>query len=154
MTATMLQEEIVKELEAIFCGDLFKNSLGEYVKLNVYEQQLPIREDEDSPDPMPYIIVRLETGSTKSGTDPQEVLVTLLFGYFDDSPENNGHKGVLGMIQKVHERFEKQPMLANQFMFQDPFDWALQDEESFPYFFGAASMTFKTAAIRKEDKFA
>lgn len=154
MTATMLQEEIVKELEAIFHGDLFKNSLGEYVKLNVYEQQLPIREDEDSPDPMPYITVRIETGSTKSGTDPQEVLVTLLFGYFDDSPENNGHKGVLGMIQKVHERFEKQPMLANQFMFQDPFDWALQDEESFPYFFGAASMTFKTAAIRKEDKFA
>ena len=154
MTATMLQEELVKELETIFRGDLFKNSLGEYVKLNVYEQQLPIKEDEDSPDPMPYITVRIETGSTKSGTDPQEVLVTLLFGYFDDSPENNGHKGVLGMIQKVHERFEKQPMLANQFMFQDPFDWALQDEESFPYFFGAASMTFKTAAIRKEDKFA
>lgn len=154
MTATMLQEEIVKELGVIFKGDRFKNSLGEYVNLNIYEQQLPIREDEDSPDPMPYIIVRIETGSTKSGTDPQEVLVTLLFGYFDDSPENNGHKGVLGMIQKVHERFEKQPMLANQFMFQDPFDWALQDEESFPYFFGAASMTFKTAAIRKEDKFA
>ena len=154
MTATILQEELVKELEAIFKGDLFKNSLGEYVKLNTYEQQLPIREDEDAPDPMPYIIVRIETGSTKSGTDPQEVLVTMLFGYFDDSPENNGHKGVLGMIQKVHERFEKQPMLANQFMFQDPFDWALQDEESFPYFFGAASMTFKTAAIRKEDKFA
>lgn len=154
MTATILQEELVKELEAIFKGDLFKNSLGEYVKLNIYEQQLPIREDEDAPDQMPYIIVRIETGSTKSGTDPQEVLVTMLFGYFDDSPENNGHKGVLGMIQKVHERFEKQPMLANQFMFQDPFDWALQDEESFPYFFGAASMTFKTAAIRKEDKFA
>lgn len=154
MTATILQEELVKELETIFHGDLFKNSLGEYVKLNIYEQQLPIREDEDAPDPMPYIVVRLETGSTKSGTDPQEVLVTMLFGYFDDAPENNGHKGVLGMIQKIHERFEKQPMLANQFMFQDPFDWALQDEESFPYFFGAASMTFKTTAIRKEDKFA
>lgn len=154
MTATILQEELVKELETIFHGDLFKNSPGEYVKLNIYEQQLPIREDEDAPDPMPYIVVRLETGSTKSGTDPQEVLVTMLFGYFDDAPENNGHKGVLGMIQKIHERFEKQPMLANQFMFQDPFDWALQDEESFPYFFGAASMTFKTAAIRKEDKFA
>lgn len=154
MTATMLQEELVKELGVIFKDDLFKDSLGKYVKLNIYEQQLPIREDEDAPDPIPYIIVRLETGSTKSGTDPQEVLVTMLFGYFDDAPQNNGHKGVLGMIQKVHERFEKQPMLANQFMFQDPFDWALQDEESFPYFFGAASMTFKTAAIRKEDKFA
>lgn len=46
------------------------------------------------------------------------------------------------------------PLFANQFMFQDPFDWALQDEESYPYYFGAASMTFKTAAIRKEDKYA
>lgn len=154
MTATMLQEELVKEMRNIFKDDLFKDSLGKYVKLNIYEQQLPIQEDEDAPDPMPYIIVRIETGSTKSGTDPQEVLVTMLFGYFDDDPQNNGHKGVLGMIQKVHERFEKQPMLANQFMFQDPFDWALQDEESFPYFFGAASMTFKTAAIRKEDRYA
>ena len=48
----------------------------------------------------------------------------------------------------------KNPMLANQFMFQDPFNWALQDEESFPYFFGAASLTFRASAIRKEDKFA
>lgn len=154
MTVTLLQEELAKELGVIFDDDLFKDSLGNYVKLNIYEQQLPIKEDEDAQDPIPYIIVRLETGTTKSGTDPQEVFVTMLFGYFDDDTNNNGHKGVLGMIQKVHERFEKEPMLANQFMFQDPFDWAMQDEESFPYFFGAASMTFRTAAIRKEDKFA
>jgi hypothetical protein len=158
MTAEILQKELCRELGVIFKGDLFKDSTGEYVKLNTYEQQLPIREDEDAPDPMPYIIVRLETGTIKSGTDPQEVLVTMLFGYFDDSPENNGHRGVLGMIQRVQERFMKEPMLANQFMFendeQHPFDWALQDEESFPYFFGAASMTFKTAAIRKEDRYA
>lgn len=154
MTATLLQEALVKEIGAIFSGELFKDSAGEYGKMKIFEQNLPIREDEDAPDPIPYIIVRLETGTTKSGVDPQEVLVTLLIGYFDDSTENCGHKGVLGIIQKIHERFEKEPMLAHQFMFQDPFDWALQDEESFPYFFGAASMTFKTAAIRKEDKYA
>lgn len=154
MTATLLQEALVKEIGAIFSGELFKDSAGEYGKMKIFEQNLPIREDEDAPDPIPYIIVRLETGTTKSGVDPQEVLVTLLIGYFDDSTENRGHKGVLGIIQKIHERFEKEPMLAHQFMFQDPFDWALQDEESFPYFFGAASMTFKTAAIRKEDKYA
>jgi hypothetical protein len=158
MTAEILQETLVDELTRMFEHDLFKNSSGDYVKLNVYEQQLPIREDEDAPDPMPYILVRIETGAIKSGDDPQEVLVTMLFGYFDDNSENNGHKGVLGMIQRVHERFMKEPMLANMFMFendeQHPFSWALQDEESFPYFFGAASMTFKTPAIRKEDRFA
>lgn len=158
MTATILQEKLAEEIGAIFKDDLFKDSLGKYGKINIFEQNLPIRQDEDAPDPMPYIIVRLETGRTKSGIDPQEVLVTLLIGYFDDDAGNNGHKGVLGIIQKVQERFEKEPMLANQFMFmndeQHPLDWALQDEESFPYFFGAMSMTFKTAAIRKEDRYA
>ena len=125
---------------------------------NVYEQNLPIRQDEDAPDPMPHVIVRLETGQDNGGVEPQEVFVILRIGYFDDDAENNGHKGVLGIIQKIQERFMKEPMLAKQFYFmhdeQHPFNWALQDEESFPYFFGAASMTFATAAIRKEDRFA
>lgn len=157
MTATILQEKLAEEIGSIFKDDLFKDSSGKYTKINIFEQNLPIRQDEDAPDSIPYIIVRLENGTTKnsnSGDEPQEVLITLLIGYFDDNTSNNGHKGVLGMIQKIYERFEKNPMLANQFMFQNPFDWALQDEESFPYFFGAISMTFKTAAIRKEDKFA
>ena len=152
MTAQILQEELVKEIGVIFRDDLFKDSAGEYIKMNVYEQNLPIRQDEDAPDPIPYVIVRVETGQAKGGAEPQEVFVTLLIGYFDDDAGNNGHKGVLGIIQKIQERFMKEPMLAKQFYFmndeQHPFDWALQDEESFPYFFGAASMTFATAAIR------
>ena len=128
--------------------------MGQRVPMNVFEQNLPIRESDEESDPIPYIIIRMENGTIKSGVDPQEVTITIIVGYFDDSKANNGHKGVLGIIQKLYERFEKNPMLANQFMFQDPFDWALQDEESYPYYFGAASMTFKTAAIRKEDKYA
>ena len=118
MTAQILQEELVKEIGVIFRNDLFKDSTGEYTKMNVYEQNLPIRQDEDAPDPIPYVIVRLETGQSSSGFAPQEVFVTLLIGYFDDDAGNNGHKGVLGIIQKIKERFMKEPMLANQFYFQ------------------------------------
>ena len=62
MTAQILQEELVKEIGGIFKDDLFKDSAGEYIKMNVYEQNLPIRQDEDAPDPIPYVIVRVETG--------------------------------------------------------------------------------------------
>lgn len=155
MTATFLQEDLCKEIANIFKHDRFRNSQKEeQVKLNVYEQNLPIMESDEDPDPVPYVIVRLETGTIKSDNDPQEVLAMFLIGYFDDSPVNNGHKGVLGIIQRIHERFNKDPMLNNLYMFQEPFEWALQDEESYPYFFGAAHLTFKTAAIRKEDKYA
>jgi hypothetical protein len=115
MTAQILQEELVKEIGIIFKDDLFKDSAGEYIKMNVYEQNLPIRQDEDAPDPMPHVIVRLETGQDNGGVEPQEVFVILRIGYFDDDAENNGHKGVLGIIQKIQERFMKEPMLAKQF---------------------------------------
>ena len=101
MTAQILQEELVKEIGVIFRDDLFKDSAGEYIKMNVYEQNLPIRQDEDAPDPMPHMIVRLETGQDNGGVEPQEVFVILRIGYFDDDAGNNGHKGVLGIIQKI-----------------------------------------------------
>lgn len=154
MTPLLLQEALVDELHKIFDGERFENTLGERVPLNVFEQQLPVIQSEDDTDPVPYALVRLETGKTESSDNPQEVSVTILFGIINQSSENNGHKDVLNLIQKIYERFEKNPMLANQYMFQDPFNWALQDEESFPYFFGATSMTFQTSAIRKEDKYA
>ena len=93
MTAQILQEELVKEIGIIFKDDLFKDSAGEYIKMNVYEQNLPIRQDEDAPDPMPHVIVRLETGQDNGGVEPQEVFVILRIGYFDDDAENNGHHG-------------------------------------------------------------
>lgn len=158
MTATNLQTELVNDISEIFHGDLFKNSLGQYVPLNIYEQYLPIRKDEDEPDPVPYIIVRIEDGEIKGWTEAQIVRVSLICGCFDDDTSNIGHKTVLGMIQKIEQRYMKETMLANKFVFlndeKHPFEWVLQDEESFPYYFGAISMSFKTAAVRKEDKFA
>ena len=158
MTATYLQTAIASDIAKIFEGDLFKNSLGEYVPLNVYEQYLPIRKDEDEPDPVPYVIVRIEQGEVSGWTEAQEVRVTLLLGCFDDDTDNIGYKTVLGMIQKIEHRYLKDSMLDNRFMFfmddGHGFEWALQEEESFPYYFGAINMNFRTAAVRKEDRFA
>lgn len=154
MTAVMFQEELCRELERIFEGSIFKDSTGKYGKIKVYEQNLPIPESDDEPDPAPYIIVRLESGKTETGVDPQEVEVTLIINYFDDSMKNSGHKGVLGIIQKIYERFEKEPILEGGYYFMDPFEWALQDEPSFPNFIGVAGMTFGISAIRRESEYA
>lgn len=157
MTAGNLQKELMKDIGGIFEKDLFKDSLGKYGPLNIHAQNLPIREDEDAPDPVPYIIVRVLEGKVKGWVEAQEVQVMLILGCFDDDLNNNGHTTLLEIIQKIEERFLKNPILSKQFMFlndeQHPFEWALQEEESFPYFFGAISMSFRTATIRKEDKY-
>ena len=157
MTVGNLQKELMKDIGNIFEKDLFKDSLGKYVSLNVYSQNLPIREDEDAPDPVPYIVVRVLDGKVKGWVEAQEVQVMLILGCFDDNISNDGYEILLELIQKIEERFLKNPILSKQFMFlndeQHPFEWALQEEESFPYFFGAISMSFRTATIRKEDKY-
>ena len=157
MTVGNLQKELMKDIGNIFEKDLFKDSLGKYVSLNIYAQNLPIREDEDAPDPVPYIVVRVLDGKVKGWVEAQEVQVMLILGCFDDNINNDGHEILLELIQKIEERFLKNPILSKQFMFlndeQHPFEWALQEEETFPYFFGAISMSFRTATIRKEDKY-
>nr|WP_298053726.1 hypothetical protein [uncultured Lachnoanaerobaculum sp.] len=157
MTVGNLQKELMKDIGNIFEKDLFKDSLGKYVSLNIYAQNLPIREDEDAPDPVPYIVVRVLDGKVKGWVEAQEVQVMLILGCFDDNINNDGHEILLELIQKIEERFLKNPILSKQFMFlndeQHPFEWALQEEESFPYFFGAISMSFRTPTIRKEDKY-
>ena len=47
------------------------------------------------------------------------------------------------------------PNIGN-FRFKTPFEWALQDDnETFPFFFGAVKMTFETAtSFVVEDDFA
>lgn len=117
MTAQILQEELVKEIGVIFRDDLFKDSAGEYIKMNVYEQNLPIRQDEDAPDPIPYVIVRVETGQAKGGVEPQEVFVTLLIGYFDDIFEANESR-VIAWAISCNNTFSNEPyLLKSPFLF-------------------------------------
>ena len=66
MTATNLQIALAKDIAEIFKGDLFKDSAGQYVPINIFEQYLPIRKDEDEPDPVPYVIVKIEEGKVSS----------------------------------------------------------------------------------------
>lgn len=152
MTAFMFQEALCRELENIFRHSLFKDSTGQYGQIKVYNQNLPIPESEEEPDLAPYIIVRVDSGKTETEDEPQKVVVMLIIDYFDDTLENNGHQGVLNIIQHIYERFERDHGLDGKYYLLDPIEWALQEEQSFPHFIGAVAMTFAIPAIRREEE--
>ena len=105
-------------------------------------------------DPYPYIIVRVEQGKIEGIDQEQTVFVNLIIGVIDRGYENQGHKDVLNIIQKIYERFAKNAILAKKYECTMPIEWALQDEESFPYFFGGMALQFETIRIRREDPYA
>ena len=155
MTARDLQAAIVDDLKKMFTSSLYKTPTDEYAPPAVYAQNLPKRQSEEDPDPFPYVIVRLDSGEIPDPTNPQKVAVLLLIGAYDDAPENQGHMAVMEIMEKIQEHYQNTPNLADlshrqmaRLDTETPSNWALQDEESYPYFFGAMNLTWNIAAPR------
>lgn len=147
MTARELQKDIVADLRELFASDQFKTPDGGMAAPRVFSQYLPKLESDDDDDPFPYIIVRLDSGNIETQTDPHKIAVILVIGIFDDRLENQGHESVLEIIERIQLHYEETPALK-EFVFVDPFNWALQDEQSYPYFFGAVNLNFHAPAPR------
>lgn len=176
MVATFLQDDLAAELEEVFKNTRLKNPQGELSPINIFKQELPIpppatppegdydpeliEADEglsdlvDQEDPYPYAIVRVNDGEITSIDGDQKVSVLIIFGVIDRELKNQGHKGVLNLIQKVYERFSKNAILAAKYECVTPIEWTLQDEASFPYFIGGMKLNFLTHPIRREDPYA
>lgn len=172
MIATFLQDDLKTELEAIFEHFYLKDPNNRMSKIHVYEQFLPIPEARDIPVtvtdleleegtynaqakeiPFPYILVRVQEGIIEKIDGEQTVDVTLIIGVVNRDHQNQGYKDILNIIQKIYERFAKNAILAQKYECVMPIQWALQEEESYPYFFGGMALRFETAAIKRKDPY-
>lgn len=151
MNARILQDALVADLMELFKDRRYKKPDGSSSAPSVFSQALPKQQTdaETEIDPFPYIIVRIDSGGIEKQTDPYKVSLLLLLGAFDDDPNNQGHRTILEMIELIQQHYEEHPDLAGKFVFTDPFDWALQDEDSHPYFFGGIEITFNVPAPRR-----
>lgn len=152
MTPIELIDELAKELKSIFKGQEYKSSNGKYVPLNIYKHALPINETDDDPDRIPYVIVRVSSGKDDGPGDSfNTVKLVIIIATWDDSLDQQGYRDVLNIIQKIYERFQKSPNLNNKAAFDGKFEWLLQEDDYNPFFFGACSLQFSIAAVRRED---
>lgn len=155
MTPLMLQDELVEEMKRLFADYLYKAPTGDCVSINVYPQNIPVNETDDDEDPIPYLLVRLNSGKDDGTRDSFNVVrVLFIAGVWDDSNESQGHRDLMNIFQKIYERFQTNPNLNGKAAYTGEFEWALQDDNYYPYSFGACTLSFNIAAIRREDPFA
>lgn len=151
-----LQDALVAEIKNLFEGYPLKDDRGDRTALKVYAQDLPETEtdDEDSTDPTPYCIVKLVDGT--AGGNAHTVRIVLVFCVRDKSRDRQGHRDILTLIFRVYERFAKHPYIKNfSFPSDDAaaFEWAIQDEDTYPFNIGACKLMFNCPSIQKEDPF-
>lgn len=154
-TPIMLQDELVEELKRLFKDHLYKRpGTAERVPINVFPQNIPVNETDDEDDPIPYIIVRLNSGKDAGTRDSfHTVKLVIIIGIWDDALDAQGHRDVLNIIHKIYERFQTKPNLSNKAVFDGEFNWVLQEDGYYPYHFGACALNFHIAALRREDEF-
>ena len=154
MTPLMLQDELVEEMKRLFSDYLYKAPKGERVPINVYAQNIPINETDDEADPVPYLIVQLNSGKDDGTRDSfNTVNLVIIIGIWDGALDAQGHRDVSNVIHKIYERFQKNPNLNGIAAYSGEFDWMLQEDNYYPFSFGACSLKFHIAAIRREDPF-
>lgn len=150
MTARELQEAMAEDLKELFSDARYKTPEGGMAAPGIYKQALPKQESfdpDEEEEPFPYIIVRIDSGTIETPRDPHKITMVLLVGVYDDSLDNSGHVSVLEILERIQMHYQEKPLLK-QFAYTDPFKWALQDEPSWPHFFGAASVNFNAPAPR------
>ena len=96
----------------------------------------------------------MESGTIYNGE--QTVNSVLVFGIFDDSLKNLGHRALMNVIHKVTERFIKNPVLRDMYQIdtRQGISWILDDEERYPYFIGGMTMSWNAYFVEREDRYA
>ena len=152
MTPQNLQDEIKEMLEEVSNEIDWKDIDGNRTKLSVFKQSLPKR-DTDEDDPFPYCIIRLVSGIHNAIQDEENsIRVLLIFGLCDNGLENQGET-MLNLINRIVLRLSKNNVLKT-FYQKGKIEWAIDDQDTYPYFFGGMDLTFVPAFIpRREEMF-
>ncbi len=154
MTALEFQKDLADEVEKILKDIVTKDPDGKtIVGVKAYRQFLPkvTEDDEDETKFFPYAIIRLSTGTTPDDFTAWQVTVDVLLGVYDDDPKMGGGDNVLIMIQRIIDRFSQEALLARKYRCQSKMDWAVQDEDAFPYFFGGVRLVFDIPKIGRSE---
>ena len=156
MVANELQAELLQEVKKVLKDLRMKNTAGEFVDgINGYEQGLPlvVEDDEDESKFFPYYIIKLDEGETPTAEEPWKVHVFIILGIYEDSKENIGHKEIMNAVERIQQRFEKEPLLNGKYRADPEMSWALQDEQTYPFYFGALELYFWIPKIGREDRY-
>lgn len=159
MTPLSLTRQLRDELEALYSDMRLPDSVGALKAPTVYLNELPFIKSttESLPDEYaapPYIIVRSTGWSGGYTGSPRNVDVMVLFSVYCSDQNRDGCTDILNMFERLYIRFGENHYLGNFEISEEGMTCALTDEDTYPYFFGGASMRFLAPSVIREDSLA
>lgn len=140
MSLQTIQEEIVEVLKVYFADQYFSESEfnkneGPFNKLSIFNQSVPDKSTEQNFEEdweYPFITVSVMNGSVN---DQKRTKIVFGLGVKDNHLEYSGHLTLLSIIEKIGLLLG----MPEKFRYSTPersYEWALNEEEYYPYYFG------------------
>jgi len=155
MTPRICQAALIEMLEDMFAGKKFIGQEGRK-ELKIFEQNLPIpkrqrdRKADTDAAAAPYIVVEMNEGAIPDDDSPQLVDFTLVLCAYDKGTDREGHQDVSNIKEDIIQRICSRPYFGGVFTVIKPITWALQKDNTPPYYFGAVSFTCTAPAMTQD----
>lgn len=167
MTALNLLDALVSRLKELFAGYELQAKSGLLQTVKVFAQYLPqpsspeVNDDEtdsitepqgyttdDIENNFPCVIVKVDEMTDKEeGTlDATRINVRILAGIYDESPDCQGYRDVMNIIEVVRQDLLTMParVLAKRYRLEMPLKSYVFEDQPWPIYFGQIESTWET----------
>lgn len=153
-TPQLCHDALVEMLEELFEGKKYSGQEGQK-PLRIFKQDLPIPEDDDEDVDTnmacaPYIVVQMTEGVIRDDNNPQTVEFSLVICTYDTGMNRQGFWDVSNIKEDIVQRVCSAPYFGGAFTILKPVAWALQQDDTHPYYFGAVTLLCTAPAMTQD----
>lgn len=138
-TDVLLQKALVEEVKDELKDYTSVNNDGEYLKFNVYPQNLPAKKGKNDDEHFPYVLVCLDEEQINGEDDDLICSIYFLVGINDKNPNKQGHFDIANVLNRLSKRFLEKRLVDGRHRIAFPLTKKFQEEDTYPKFIGGMS---------------
>ena len=153
MTIAELLDAIADETVDALDGFILRSAKGNPRPVNVYTQNLPLKEGKDDESIYPFVCVCYDSSEIGSAHDGKELTdICFFMGIIDREKDKQGYRDILQMIERIKQHFFRKGIIRNAFRLEYPVKSMLQQEDTYPYFIGGIEAKCELFIVTEEDE--
>lgn len=138
-TDVLLQKALVEEVKDELKDYTSVNNDGEYMKFNVYPQNLPAKKGKNDDEHFPYVLVCLDEEQINGEDDNLICSIYFLVGINDKNPNKQGHFDIANVLNRLSKRFLEKRLVNGRYRIAFPLTKKFQEEDTWPKYIGGMS---------------
>ena len=150
-TDVLLQKALVEEVKEELKNYTSVNNDGEYMKFNVYPQNLPAKKGKNDDEHFPYVLVCLDEEQINGEDDDLICSIYFLVGINDKNPNKQGHFDIANVLNRLSKRFLEKRLVNGRYRIAFPLTKKFQEEDTYPKFIGGMSTLWTVEAPELEE---